>query len=369
MSKLIDTLSKSRIAGFLLLSTLLVNTGCNEFNNEESDDVFFIENKGAIMPVWVRGNTDSGVFVILNHGGPGSSAIFEVHMEAQPGNGQIDHVSPLKILEDSYAMVYWDQRFSGNSQGTADPDAATPDDFGDDMELLIDVLKTRHNVSKLVAIGQSWGHSVGTNYLTRGDNWEHRQSKLDGYIIYKGNISFDMPYQYTKSRMIATADEKISESIDVEFWTKSKEFFESREILETGEDVSKYFEILDEAMDAVISIGQRIGTSVAFTFFSPHNGWFHYANSRNTGTSKFFENLLTDNSLNETAHRIRIPTLMLYGRHDLIAPFEVGEWHLENIETPENQKELIILENSRHGAEGEDIEIFQQEIIDFIDSI
>ena len=86
-------------------------------------------------------------------------------------------------------------------------------------------------------------------------------------------------------------------------------------------------------------------------------------------SSDFLENLVTDNSLVETAHRIRIPTLMLYGRHDLIAPFEVGQWHYDNIEVPEDQKELIIMEDSRHGAEGDDVTIFQNAIIDFIHSI
>ena len=168
----------------LVLLTVAI-ASCSEYNTDESDDVFFIRNKGADMPVWVRGNTESGVFVVLNHGGPGSSGLFEVYMEAQPGNGQIDHESPLKILEADFAMVYWDQRHSGNAQGNADPDKTTIEDFGDDMELLIKALNERHDVSKLVVIGQSWGHSVATTYMTYGDNWQDRQSKIDGYIIYK----------------------------------------------------------------------------------------------------------------------------------------------------------------------------------------
>ena len=126
----------------LILLTVFA-TSCTKENIGFSDDLSFIRNKGADMPVWVRGNTASGVFVILNHGGPGSSGLFEVYMEAQPGDGNIDHESPLKILEESFAMVYWDQRFSGNSQGNANPDEATTDDFADDLDLVIDVLKER----------------------------------------------------------------------------------------------------------------------------------------------------------------------------------------------------------------------------------
>ncbi len=100
----------------------------------------------------------------------------------------------------------------------------------------------------------------------------------------------------------------------------------------------RYFELVDKAMDATISTGQRIGTSVKYSFSSPHNGWYHWANNNSTMSSEFFKNLITDDRLIETAHRINIPTLLVYGRHDLIAPFEVGQWHLDTIETPPIEK-------------------------------
>jgi hypothetical protein len=34
---------------------------------------FWVERNQAVMPVWVWGNIESGVFIIFNHGGPGSS--------------------------------------------------------------------------------------------------------------------------------------------------------------------------------------------------------------------------------------------------------------------------------------------------------
>ena len=130
-----------------------------------------------------------------------------------------------------------------------------------------------------------------------------------------------------------------------------------------------YLELVDKAMDAKISTGQRIRTSVNYSFSSPHNGWYHWANNKSTLSSEFLKKLINDDRLIETTHRIQIPTLLIYGRHDLIAPSEVGEWHLDNIDTPLNEKELIILEDSRHGAEGDDVPIFQNALINFIDSI
>lgn len=98
-------------------------------------------------------------------------------------------------------------------------------------------------------------------------------------------------------------------------------------------------------MDVSISLGQRIGTPVSYTFFSPHNGWYHYVNFRNTISSKFIEKLITDDRLIETAPRIKVPTLMIYGGLDLVAPVEAGEWHYNNIALPSDKKVLVILEN------------------------
>ncbi len=353
----------------ILLLAVILFSGCSKFNYDETNDLFFIRNNGADMPVWVRGNTASGVFVIFNHGGPGSSGLLEAHMEAQPANGNLDHESPLKILEESYAMVYWDQRHSGNAQGNANPDETTIEDFGDDMELLINALNKRHNVSKLIVIGQSWGHTVATIYFTYGSNWQQRQTKVDGYINYKGNISYNMAYQYAKPRMIAYADQMINEAVEIDYWNDAKNFLNDNDRIESKDNAMKYFEFTDKAMDAEISSGQRISTSVNYSFFSPHNGWYHWANNNSTNSSQFLENLIEDDRLIETTPSIQIPTLLIYGRHDLIAPFEVGEWHLENINTPTIDKELLILENSGHGAEGDDIHVFQDAVIDFINSL
>ena len=65
-------------------------------------DYFWVERKNAIMPVWVRGNIESGVFIIFNHGGPGSCGTLESIIEVSPGNGRLDHESPFKILENRH---------------------------------------------------------------------------------------------------------------------------------------------------------------------------------------------------------------------------------------------------------------------------
>ena len=85
------------IACIILFSYLV-----NHYSNFYDGDFFYVEHNKAQMPVWVRGNESSEIFVIHLHGGPGGSGI----MAALSGI--------LNPLEELYRMVYWDQRHSGS---------------------------------------------------------------------------------------------------------------------------------------------------------------------------------------------------------------------------------------------------------------
>jgi len=47
-------------------------------------DFFYLVNKNAQMPVSVRGNTSSGIFVVFLHGGPGGTALQKIGLPACP---------------------------------------------------------------------------------------------------------------------------------------------------------------------------------------------------------------------------------------------------------------------------------------------
>ena len=74
---------------YLLYLTLVVSIWPESY--------FGIDRNNARMPVWVRGNIDSGVFIVFNHGGPGSSGTLESIIEVSPANGKLAHQS-LQLL-------------------------------------------------------------------------------------------------------------------------------------------------------------------------------------------------------------------------------------------------------------------------------
>jgi pimeloyl-ACP methyl ester carboxylesterase len=332
------------------------------------ENYFWVDRNNASMPVWVRGNIDSGVFIVFNHGGPGSSGTLESIIEVNPGNGQLGHPSPLKILEDEYAVVYWDQRHSGMSKGSADPNDSRPEDFGEDLAVVINELKKRYDVQKLFIIGQSWGHTVATSYLTYVDQWKENQANVDGYIIYKGVHSQDMTYQAAKLRILSYAEKEISEKRNISDWQEVRDYYQNHTRLTEASDFMIHEEYAHRVMGVSISLFDRINTGIKASFCSPYNGWSHYPNFRATmGAEKLLSWIVSDNSFEQTINRIAIPTLIIYGGKDLIAPSEVGENIYNEIETAKQDKVLVILRNSRHGAENNDVVIFQEAIKGFIE--
>lgn len=333
------------------------------------ENSFWVERNDAVMPVWVRGNIESGVFVIFNHGGPGSSGTLESIIEANPGDGQLGQESPFKILEEDYAVVYWDQRHSGLSKGDVDPNDSQPDDFGLDLAAVVDAISERHDPDRLFLVGQSWGHFVALNYLTSLDSWPSNQAMIDGYIGYKGNHEQGMAYEVAREALVAHAESSIEVGTDVEYWQGVVDFYQARPVLAEVSDYWTHYMYLDEVMGGSISVPDRISASVRASFLSPFNGFTYYSNNRATNQAEeFMELVVTDRSIRTTIDRLSVPTLLVYGRGDLIAPVEVGESIYREIGTSPEHKDLLVLEDSRHGAEGDDRPILQDAVIDFIEA-
>src|SRR5664279_5408846 len=97
---------KSRILTILLI--LMASFSCQKESitlTASADDIFYLENAAAAMRIEVRGNTDSKAFVLIVHGGPGATGFF------------YDKNYYKAHLENRLAMVFWDQRNAGASQG------------------------------------------------------------------------------------------------------------------------------------------------------------------------------------------------------------------------------------------------------------
>ena len=352
----------------IALSILLVMVLASTVVKIQPKNYFWVERKNAKMPVWIRGNIASNTFVIFIHGGPGSCGTAESLFEVNPGNGRFDHASPMQALEADYAVVYWDQRHSGMSGGSADPNESRIQDFGEDLALVIRELRARYPVKHIFLIGQSWGHAVAASYLTLIDGWQGHQAQMDGYIDYKGNHESNAPYLASKSKIIRFAEQQIAAGRDTAYWQAALRFHEQKPMLLTPADFGTHDDNVYRAMGSSVPIPARIWAFFRASVFSPLNGWKVYFNNKKTMQAKmFWSRVTTDTSLSRTMGRLAIPTLLIYGANDLAAPPEIGQSIYNAIQTPPAQKTLLILPRSRHGAEGPYVPVMQKAIRDFIE--
>ncbi len=186
-----------------LIGLLLFAGACQKSEFYTEGDFFFLSNKGAKLPVWVKGNFESDVMLIIVHGGPGDSGL---SFTITPG---------FKMLEDDYMMVYWDQRFSGLDQGNSDITKMDPEDFIEDTEKLVQLIQDKYPGKKLFMLGHSWGGQLSAGYLGRDDH----ASGFKGWIDLDGSIYAELESRLMKEYILERVPAKLAEpDADIAFW-------------------------------------------------------------------------------------------------------------------------------------------------------
>lgn len=336
--------------GFLFLfAALMLIAGCED---RLYDDFYYLRYKDADMPVAVRGNIPSGVFIIYMHGGPGGSTYPE------KAHGM------LAETEEKFAMVYYDQRASGNSQGKTEVSQINIDQYIEDLEVLIAQLNDRYSPEHIFLMGHSWGGTLGTAFLLKEGN----QEKVDGWIEVDGghNIGKEA-YKMSRDYVIDHAEAIITSGSPTE---KEKEDWEA---------IIRYYDGV-ETWDDPLFVIQHSGN------VGRANGYFHdpeneeglidanlVFNSENNMIAYFLQNLnvilhmdIWNLDFTSRLSEIEIPVLIAWGRYDGILPVELGIQAKEAMNLPDEQ--FIIFENSAHIPQIEEPELFNTTLIGFIEN-
>lgn len=352
-----------RLRKFLLLTLVACCTiSCmkiEEFEISENADTFFHVNAGeTILPVWVRGNAASGKFIIYINGGPGLTSI---------DVAQADMFNWSQGLEDNFAMVYYDQRGCGNAQGNIDENTLTIQQYVDDLDAIVSVLKSAYENPQIYLMGHSFGGFIGINYLLNSDY----QQKIAGWISIDGayNFDFDLSWQYRRTFLINIANEEISKGNMIEHWTNAIEWTENNPSITTREQKNEWRSYIGDPGEIIIP--EELATLsvrqyLEIGFLSSYNPFPAYLSSNleivNDRLNADAEgiNLITEVS------NVTIPSLLIWGRYDdLIVP-EEGADVFDNFGTMDNDKYFKILPNSSHEPYISDPFNFKAEIIDFV---
>ena len=342
-----------RLILFILFALLFLSSCQKEkitFGTNVSE-TFYLDNAGASMRLMVQGNTLSHTFLIIVHGGPGT------------GSSVYDTNYITYHIENKYAVVYWDQRDAGASQGNSNGNNLNLPQMTDDLKKVIELIKSRYGQNSGVFIlGHSFGGLLTSSFLTTDQN----QSMVKGWIMVDGSQNYPLNDTLTRQMLLRVGQQQIALNIHTSNWTPIINYCnahpgnftvaESDQLESYGADAETYipevnqFNILS-AMEAISLVD----------FLPITSELSNYLYSSSAG----FNAVLDKTQFSSLLYKIVTPTLLLYGEYDFVCPKELGEEVFNRITT--NDKRMVISPVSGHNLMFQDEVLFCNEVDNFIE--
>lgn len=334
---------KTVVVLFVLLN--IFSCSKDEINLNNLNETIYLRHRQADMPAHVHGNAADKVFLIYLHGGPGG-----LGLEARI-NTMITEV------EENNAVVYFDQRGSGNAQGNYSAEEMNIDAMAEDVLALVKVLRTRYGDDiKFFLMGASWGGALGPATLLKG------QENFLGWIDIAGAHSPKDLYDEYQIDLLEKANEQIALGNSIPHWEDVLELIQNVDPIYNEEDGSNMNGKAHEsegvlADDLVINKPQKIDENgEEITFVARNNG--------EVGRLLTQKGLWRDLSFTDELHNITIPSLILWGQHDLVVPTRFAHEAFDHLGSA--HKELFIFERSGHSPLESEPDLFAEKVIAFI---
>jgi proline iminopeptidase len=289
---------------------------------------------GTEQSVVIRGRDRANPILLWIHGGPGSGQT----PVARRFNG---------ALEDKFTVVYWDQRYAGQSY---DPSLPVPKnlkiaDYVADLGAVVDRLRARFHQSKVVLVGQSWGTVLGVLYA------EQHPDKVSAYVgigqvtntPQNERLSYEFALREAGRRGDATGL-KILESLGPP--PRKGSIFTPRDLLEKYGAFARSDLGLSKLVRLSITAPEVNWRDVAALL-----GSHSYSEAMLNGE---FSRLVLDNG----HPAFQVPVFILAGRYDMISVASLAHRFFERISAP--RKEFVWYENSAHNVNFEESDRFNR---------
>ena len=332
---------------------LLLLSGCQKevitFSTKASD-VFYVENAGASMRVLVEGNTASNTFILVIHGGPGAgSFVYNTNYISQN-------------LEDKCAMVYWDQRNAGASQGSFNGSNLHLSQMVDDLTKVIEVLKYRYGQNmSLFLLGHSFGGLVAADFVTRSED----QIMIKGLINVDGSHNYPLNDSLTRQMLLTFGLKQGLYSKKAQKWEKIIQYclrHTGNFTLEESQQLETYAIKAESYVDSIDKI-DLIGTVLSHSITDKSPLTSILVNLLYSEDSDFNKELLVAN-YSGSLSAVTIPVLVLWGKYDFICPPALGEDFFYRISSKD--KKMVISPVSGHNLILQDEKLFCDEVSAFV---
>ena len=325
----------------LVCSILLVTMGasCTEKDTPVVEKTLFLRNKGADMPIWVRGNVASNKMVLFMHGGPGDCAMCYRYY--------------LKGLEKNVAVAYWDQRIAGSSSGKVDPKTLNYEQLGEDAYYAVKLLKEQFPQTQIYLLAHSYGVELAWQFLTTNSN----QQLVSGLMIVNGTFS---NYRWLfQVREWVLREAKRQQKADIEQYAQTHTI--TPETLKGFDWQTMYRKMLDLGGNP-LSLYSNKKFVLNYVFSSPNTPLAQFTHG--SAYQSYFDTEMLNFDKSASLKSINIPVGLFWGTKDGVVPVEVGyETRDLLVNAP---KTLVTFEQSWHEPFVSETDKFVREVIRFV---
>jgi len=334
-------------------SLILLFSGCQKEKitiSGKVSEAFYVENAGASMRVLVEGNTASKAYILFIHGGPGVSSYFY----------DTKYIS--QNIGDKYAIVYWDQRNAGASQGTNNGGNLHLDQMAEDLKKVIEVLKFRYGQDmSLFLMGHSFGGLLAADFLTRPGN----QNMIKGFIDVDGSHNYPLNDTLTREALLTEGNYQISQKRNINDWAPIISFCISHKGNFTLEDSQQLETFATQAENYVDSIKHINIVNLILKYSIPDQIPLSalLCNLLYSEDSNFNKELAIT-QFSSSLGAVTIPVLVLWGKYDFTCPRALGEDFYNRISSTD--KRIVISDKSGHNMIFQDKEFLCNEVDTFV---
>lgn len=288
---------------------------------------------GVSQSVIIRGRDRDNPVLLFVHGGPGSS-----------------ETGPLRAydaaLEDHFVMVYWDQRYAGQSYDSQLPKPAhlSIQQYVDDLDVVVDRLRARFGRRRVGLLTHSWGTVLGALYA------EQQPQKIYAYVGV-GQVA-DVPESEKRSYewLLREARARHVDKAVAELEKLGPPPRANAPVFTPRDWMAKLGGSFHADMDVMTLVGQSLR--------QPEINWRDVAAFQSSGaytdplTLGEFSRFVID----DRPHVYAMPVFLLSGRYDRQSEASVAHDFFGKITAP--RKAFVWFENSAHNPPFEEPKAF-----------
>lgn len=337
----------------LFFITLLIFIGCQKEKitiSSNASEAFYVENVGASMRVLVQGNTASSTFILIIHGGPGISSYFY----------DTKYIS--QNLGDKYAMVYWDQRNAGASQGTSNGRELHLDQMVEDLKKVIEVLKFRYGQNmSLFLLGHSFGGLIAADFITTPGY----QNMIRGLINVDGSHNYPLNDTLTREALLKEGNYQVSQNKNVEKWLPIISYCNSHTgnfSMEESQQLGSYASEAENYIDSIIHVNIA-NLVLKYSITDKYPVTAILSNLLYSEDSNFNKELAIK-QFSSSLSSVTIPVLLLWGKYDFSCPVTLGEDFYNHISSTD--KRIVVSSKSGHNMILQDKKFFCNQVASFV---